>query len=90
MAGGSGFPVTAGVLSTASSGAEDAFIVRLNSTGQLTYGTYLGGSGTDAATGLAIGPSGNVYVAGYIHRSIFRLPLGSRKAPGAALPMHSS
>jgi len=65
VAGGSGFPVTSGAFSTHSSGAEDAFVARLNTNGLLTYATYLGGSGTDVATALAIDPSGSVYVAGY-------------------------
>ncbi len=30
----------------------------------LSYSTYLGGSGTDAAYGIAVDPSGNAYVAG--------------------------
>ena len=65
VAGGSGFPVTAGALSSHSSGAEDAFVARLDSNGLLKYATYLGGSGTDVATALAIDLSGSVYVAGY-------------------------
>ena len=65
VAGGSGFPFTSGAVSSHSSGAEDAFVVRLDSNGLLHYATYLGGSGTDVATGLAIDLSGSVYVAGY-------------------------
>ena len=65
VAGGSGFPVTADALSTRSSGAEDAFVARLDSNGLLKYATYLGGSGTDVATALGIDASGSVYVAGY-------------------------
>ncbi|HEY0757624.1 MAG TPA: Ig-like domain repeat protein [Acidisarcina sp.] len=41
------------------------YIVKLNPTGtQLLYGTYLGGSGYDAATAIALDPAGNVYVTG--------------------------
>ena len=65
MAGGSGFPVTSGAVSSYSSGAEDAFVARVDSNGLLKYATYLGGGGTDVATALAIDLSGNVYVAGY-------------------------
>ena len=43
----------------------DAFVAKLNPTATaLTFSTYLGGSGTDSATGLALDGSGNVYVTG--------------------------
>lgn len=43
----------------------DAFVVKLNSTGTaLIYSTYLGGSGDDVATGIAIDGLGNAYVTG--------------------------
>ena len=48
---------------------RDGFFTVLNpaasGAGQLVYSTYLGGSGYDGATGLAIGPTGLVAVAGY-------------------------
>jgi uncharacterized repeat protein (TIGR01451 family) len=45
--------------------ARDAFVAKLDRTGrELLYSTYLGGSGDDAATGLAIDEAGNVYVTG--------------------------
>ena len=48
-----------------SAGGKDAFVLKLNSQGNaLVYGTYLGGSSTDAANGLALDNSGNAYVAG--------------------------
>jgi len=46
-------------------GASDLYIAKLNASGnQLIYSTYLGGSQEDAATGIAVDPSGNVYVTG--------------------------
>ncbi len=65
IAGGPDFPVTSNALQSQSAGGQDAFIARLNPSGSLTYSTYFGGSGTDAATGLALDSSGNAYVAGY-------------------------
>src|SRR5262249_40360627 len=46
-------------------GGNDAFIARLNSAGNdLVYSTYLGGSLSDNAAGLAIDASGAVYLTG--------------------------
>jgi uncharacterized repeat protein (TIGR01451 family) len=43
----------------------DTFIAKLNSTGTaLLYSTYLGGTGTDQAAGIAIDSLGNAYVTG--------------------------
>lgn len=58
------FPVTGGAfqasLTNPSSGGQDAFISKINPVGggrsDLVYSTYLGGSGGDAAVGVALGP----------------------------------
>jgi hypothetical protein len=39
----------------------------------LVYGTYLGGSGTDQASGIAIDGTGSVYIAGYTDSADFLL-----------------
>jgi hypothetical protein len=47
------------------SGARDAFIAKIDSSGQtLLFSTYFGGSGVDTATAVAVDPAGLVYVAG--------------------------
>jgi len=59
------FPVTAGAVQTTSRGPSNAFIAKLNPGGTgLIYSTYLGGSGADSATALAIDTSGNAFIAG--------------------------
>ena len=56
----------AGALQPKLAGGMDAFVLKLNPTGTgLIYGTYLGGSGIDAATTMAVADSGAVVVAGY-------------------------
>jgi hypothetical protein len=66
------FPVTAGALQTANAGACDAFLFKLSPTGDtLLYATYLGGSGADTASGIAVDASGNVYLGGWTLSSNF-------------------
>ena len=50
---------------------DGAFLLRLNSTGGLVFGAYLGGDGFTGskATSLAVSPQGNVYVAGVTFQS---------------------
>ena len=44
----------------------DAFVAKLNSSGSLTWNTFLGGNGgEDQANGIAVDGSGNVYVTGW-------------------------
>jgi hypothetical protein len=59
------FPSTAGGLQPQMDTGPDAFIAKLNPEGTaLEYSTFLGGTGSDMATGVAIDGGGNVYVAG--------------------------
>jgi hypothetical protein len=53
-------------------GQSDAFVTKLNPAGKLLYSTYLGGSGTDVGTGIAVDLlSGNAYVCGNTASSDF-------------------
>src|SRR3972149_3898644 len=64
----SGFPVTqANAFQGAFGGGyADAFVTRLNPSGSgLLYSTYLGGSESDEGDGIALDPSGNLYITGY-------------------------
>jgi Cep192 domain 4/Beta-propeller repeat len=61
---GGKFPV-ASPLQEASGGLYDAVVSEIDPTGStLLFSTYLGGKGNEAANGLALDSSGNVYVAG--------------------------
>jgi uncharacterized protein (TIGR03437 family) len=56
----------------------DAFVAKLNPSGNaLVYSTYLGGSGDDVATAIAIDASGNAYVAGATASRNFPATLGA-------------
>jgi hypothetical protein len=46
-------------------GSFDAFLAKLDSNGNLTWNTFIGGSGNEAPTGLALDVAGNAYVTGY-------------------------
>jgi hypothetical protein len=55
-------------------GTRDAFAVKLNAIGNLmVYSTYLGGSGFDAATAIAVDAAGNAYIAGDTQSTDFPL-----------------
>jgi hypothetical protein len=68
----SNFPTTPGAFQTSFGGGEHAFVSKLNATGSaLFYSTYLGGSGGDYGSGIAIDASGNAYVTGVTASSNF-------------------
>ena len=45
-------------------GLQNAFVAKWTGAGRLVFSTYLGGSGTDSASGVAVDPFGGIYVAG--------------------------
>ena len=55
---------TSGGFDTTYAGGKDAFVVKLNPSGQLLWSTYLGGNSTDAGKSIAVDEAGNVYVVG--------------------------
>jgi hypothetical protein len=64
----------------------DAFVTKLNAAGNaLLYSTYLGGSGVDIGSAIAVDPGGNAYVTGYTSSTNFptRNPLQSALGTGA-------
>jgi hypothetical protein len=61
------FPATTGALQTKCGGSctQNAFAAKFNPTGEsLSYATYLGGSGSDGASDVALDSAGNAYVTG--------------------------
>jgi uncharacterized protein (TIGR03437 family) len=74
------FPATLGALQTTnhSAAGNNAFVTKLNPAGSaLVYSTYLGGSGSDAASGMAVDGSGNAYIAGAASSTDFPVTQGA-------------
>jgi hypothetical protein len=76
------FPVTEGAFETTDPGAEyqtpTAFVTKLNATGTaLVYSTYLGGSGGDYGSAIAVDAAGGAYVAGQTGSTNFPVTTGA-------------
>lgn len=66
------FPTKAGSYDTTFNGAVDVFVTRLAADGKtLVFSTYLGGSGRDWATGIAVSKTGETTVCGYTESGNF-------------------
>jgi glucose/arabinose dehydrogenase len=67
-----GFPTSVGAYQGTRAGDTDAFLTKINASGSaLLFSTYLGGSGTDRGSGIAIDASGNAYLSGFTSASDF-------------------
>jgi hypothetical protein len=62
-------PATDGAYKTNSAGDRDLFLAKIDLTksgpASLVYFTYIGGTGSDTSTGMALDAAGNVYLTGY-------------------------
>jgi len=67
------FPTTMGAFQPYyGGGSYDGFLAKLNAVGSaLVYATYLGGVANDTAAGVALDPSGNIYVTGQTQSANF-------------------
>jgi Calx-beta domain-containing protein/beta-propeller repeat-containing protein len=65
------FPVR-NALQPTKGGSSDAFVAKLNPDGKaLAYSTYLGGTGIDGGTAIAVDSSGSAHVAGFTRSNDF-------------------
>lgn len=62
---GAGFVLVNALQATFANGGDDAFVTRLNSNGVVTFSTYLGGTNSDTATGVAADSTGSIYLSGF-------------------------
>jgi hypothetical protein len=86
------FPLQ-GAFQSTRKGPTNAFVLELNLTGStLMYSTYLGGTGTDVASGLALDKNGNAYVVGSTTSTDFPThnPLANETAGGFVTEVNSS
>jgi hypothetical protein len=66
------FPLSSALQTTYGAGGGDAFVTKLNPSGNaLVYSTYLGGNGGDEGYGIAVDPAGNAYVTGFTRSTDF-------------------
>ncbi len=56
--------IVVGGVQTGPAGTPDAFVAKLNASGQVVYSTYLGGPGADYGLGIAVDGNGAAYIAG--------------------------
>lgn len=69
-------PVTAGAFQSTLKGSTNGFAAKISSDGRLLSATYLGGSKSDVALGIAIGPQGNPWLIGSWTSSDFPFTTG--------------
>ena len=69
---GIGLPVTEGTLKSTKPILDgDAFVIKFGLAGQILWGTYLGGTGSDAGNAITVDGAGNSYVTGYTSSTDF-------------------
>jgi len=72
-------------LQVALSGPQDGFVTKLNAEGSgLYYSTYLGGTSSDGANGIAVDASGNAYITGITDSPNFPSAAALRSLAGSS------
>src|SRR5262249_51878419 len=81
------FPVTKGTVQQTTGTNTDAFVVKLSGDGStLFYGTYLGGSDSDQAFGIAVDNTGNAYITGRTDSGNYPISAGVFQTGSQGLP----
>lgn len=74
--GSSDFPTTPGAWDRTLNSIE-TFVVKLNSAGELTYSTFVGGSGSDYGYAIAVDKNGSAYLSGFTDSTDFPVTPGA-------------
>jgi uncharacterized protein (TIGR03437 family) len=74
-------PVTPGAFQGSLKGLTNGFAAKFTNDGKLVASSYLGGSGQDAALGIAIGPNGNPWLIGQAFSMDFPFTTGVSVSP---------
>jgi len=82
------FPVTSSAVQERLAGAQNAFVTKLDTAGNIVYSTYLGGSGTESCNAVQIDSAGKIYVAGLTNSPDFPVTTGTFQ-PTPVVPMWS-
>jgi len=70
------FPTPGGFDTSFNGYYVDAFVAKVTNSGQLAWASYLGGSGHDRGSGVAVDPWGNVFLTGDTNSTDFPVPGG--------------
>jgi uncharacterized protein (TIGR03437 family) len=76
--------VVNGQVYAANSGSGDVFVTKLDSSGNILYSTYLGGTGNDQAVAMTVDAAGNVFVTGTTSSADFPVSNGAYATSGTA------
>jgi len=77
------FPTVQAFQTNYGGGKYDCFLAKLDPSGSsLIYSTYLGGSGSEAAGGIAIDPTGNAFITGWTDSKNFPIANALQPKPG--------
>jgi hypothetical protein len=82
------FPVVNGINIGTSGGNlhgdRDAYVMKLSPNGRILFSTYVGGSSSDGAVGLALDAARNIYVTGFTFSSDFPVESAFQEDPSGA------
>lgn len=84
------FPVTAGAFQQRLRGTQNSFLVRLDPAGNVLTSTYLGGSGSDSPSSVAVDAVGNINLAGYTSSLDFPTTQGTMQQSAIVPPWNNS
>jgi fibronectin type 3 domain-containing protein len=76
------FPITGGAFQPINRGSSDAFITKFDAGEKLAYSSYLGGSGENTGTGIAVDSLGNAYLCGFTTSTDFPVTTTTPTTPG--------